>query len=376
MIEVFLVLLFLVQVFGESIVIPEEIAAGANYVSLVMLVLMIIKSKAHSGIYYSLFFLCVLSMVFLLSLTDQHKGGGNSFLILSSTVLFLGFRARTLDYNFICNKLLYIAILYVLFISFYQVLVLRDASLAATEVFKGPFSNQNTTAMITYSLMVFLGIFSILANQRRALIDLIIFMLFLIVLLTQSRAGALSASIFLLGYSWIKYRHWLILPIGLFGVILALYLLNNDLLLERILVRLSDLSGSGRTQIWSEAYLKLTENYKSFLFGIGVNNMTFGYGKAEGLSAHNAYINFIANYGVIAFFFLVLFLFYILFKVKSVSTVLFFSILSSLVYGVFETNLFTGFGPVWLVFLYSVYFYNSLRERNAYINNTFRTLRY
>jgi len=368
MIELGLVIILIFQLLGESNWV-SGFSSYSNYISALVMLLVIANSRLTFDIYKYLVVACLVFISFVVNWYEQHVGGFNATLLLILSLLFIALKGREVKYNHIYNYTLVLAVAFIVFILF-SVLIIGDkggGSLAIT----GPYENQNTLAMLSFSVLVLLGLVNIKSNKLSSVADFILMLLFVVVLLTLSRAGILSSMIFLLGYSWLRYRFLMLFPLLILLFSLSILLINNGHFSEYFIHRITDSSGSGRTVIWTEAAGIIFSDWCSFLFGIGVNNLFFEYGGADNLSVHNSYLNYIANYGVFALFFLLLFIFLKVRKVDAKNKVLFFSIASALMYGMFETNIFVGVNSVWLVLLYSIYFLNSDgKVKNAYSGNT------
>lgn len=365
--EFLLVLVFFLQIISQSTLITGDYSALFNLATIFLIGICVFRDIPPKNVLSYLLLIAPILISFSFNVHEQHIGGGNTTVILLFSTLFLFTHRVGLDlylfyrfFKYLCFSFLSLVFMYYFFIN--ESLILR-----------GPFSNQNTTAMVAYSLLAIICVISYqVRNKRFSGIDLIICLLFLVILLTQSRSGLIASLIFLPFYCWYRFRYFALIICGVIISSVVIILSTNEALLQRVIIRLTDTSGSGRIQIWYEACQIIMFNVSNFLFGVGVNKLSFSYGAADALSVHNSYINFVLNYGVLAFFVYIFFVFVKARQALSKSLLFFLVALSTLVYGLFETNLFVGFTPIWLSFLYLNFMATSVEVNYPYTNYSIR----
>ncbi len=184
-----------------------------------------------------------------------------------------------------------------------------------------------------------------------------IFIMILALLFTFSRGayiGVLASSLFMLGfYFWyfkVKLnKRAIFYTLSFFGILLIIF--TNTLFGDRFLssFSLSDVSNSGRIQIWktsSEVFLQ------NLIFGVGLGNLPIFFDPTASIkspiNAHNTFLDILSELGVVGFLlffgFLIYSFFGLSFKKDKFDYLRFFiiwSLIWYLIHSFFETSIFS-----------------------------------
>ncbi len=365
--DIVIIILFFLEIVRQSIF--SEVVGNAVINSVIILgfVVIIISSKLSRSFYIFLLLLIIVLMSVLANTSVIETGGYNSLVILVSCFGMMSMRVTHFNSSRFLACMAFLTFVFLVVLYFFYFFNLQPMSDRFGFILRGPYLNQNTTAMILFSLFVILIIFNF-KNSR--LINLLIAIVIFSILLTQSRSAILS-SFLLLFYHYFRRYKFKMIYIGLiyFGLI-GSYVYSQEDILQRLIVRLTESGSSGRLQLWGEALIKITADFKSLLFGLGVNQLVMQY-NASNLSVHNSYIAFFANYGLIATLTLILSIIYMLVNVSHRSFTLFVALSGILLFGLFETVLFGSFSSIWLSFIFLYYLREQTFKKHAYSNRTF-----
>ncbi|MDO6675993.1 hypothetical protein Q4517_10600 [Tenacibaculum sp. 1_MG-2023] len=278
----------------------------------------------------------------LLNSVYIEKGGYITFGLSTLSFMLLFINIKRIDIRKLYNYISFIVFLFLFIIYYFYLMGLQVIPSHIFYVLAGPFQNQNQTGMILLCLS------AIITSLQRStkLNHIMLFLLTVSIILTQSRAAMLGVFIILTFY----YRKKLILltPILIILSIQVIRLYAD--VFERLIHKITTGGSSYRVEFWTEALNNMQNNILTFFFGNGVNVTTVElYG--ESLSLHSSYVNFIVAYGWLATVFLILLIFYILYEAKKNDNLIFVSLLSLLAHGFFETSLFLGFSICWMSFI-------------------------
>lgn len=288
-----------------------------------------------------LFTFMVLSV--LLNSNHIEKGGYITFglSILSFVLLFINI--KRIDIRKLYNYISCIIFLFLFIIYYFYLMGLQVIPSHIFYVLAGPFKNQNQTGMILLSLSTLIVSF----QRVTKLNHIMLFLLTISIILTQSRAAMLGVFIVLIFY----YRKKLILLIPIL-IIFCIQIINIYAdVFERLIRKISNGSSSHRVEFWTKALKDMQSNILTFFFGNGVNVTTVKL-HGESLSLHSSYVNFIVAYGWLPTMFLFLLIFYILFVAQKNNNLTFVCLLGLLAHGFFETSLFLSFSICWVSFIF------------------------
>ena len=372
-VELILITILVINILNESILFDLVNKGIINFIILTSIIIIYSMSKLTKDLYLFLPLFFILLFSVFVNANQTEAGGLNTFVLFITSLPFLFIKSRKIDFYYMYRCLFTICLFFLVLIYYYYLFGLQETPEHLSFILSGPYINQNTLAMILFSLISLLMFFYPKINKglfKSKSFILLIFFLYLSVLLTQSRSAILLSTILLL-YCYRKYLIY-ITPVS----VLLLWLMPVSLIdrsfVERASSKISEAGSSGRVDFWYKTFSDLTTNVVSFLFGIGVNNVTI---KVDDISfsVHSSYVNFIANYGFLASIFMSFILIYIMYNSYKLSRLLFLIIFSILLYGAFETTLFSGYSILWLSMLFIYYSRTCLRDHDAYFNHSVRT---
>lgn len=369
-VEFYFILLVVILTLRESFVFFSYGTTVFNAAILLFLLPIFASSRINSDFYAVFSLVLFLLISVFININYLHLGGFNTFILLLTSLPFfflkpLSVNSKQLSKNLMVFSLVFLFVVYFYYLTGSQVILERISFILA-----GPYVNQNTLSMILLSLIALLLNFynrNTVSRFKKTTFHMIIFILYLSIVLTQARAAMLSAGVLLLFY----YRNKIFFVLPLLLILSFTVMYFNPDISSRLLLKLTSSSSSGRVGFWVEVITAMLGDIKAFLFGYGVNNTMMEY-QGGTLSVHNSYVNFLANYGFIAFSFLIMLLLYTLYKSYQASSLVFVSVISLLFYGLFETVLFSGYSVVWVTLLFI--YYTRSEVKNAHINYPVRTL--
>ena len=355
--EFIIVLTLFIVAIKESIIGHKIGTTPFNAITfLIFIYLLVFKTRYTKLLTFTLFFVTWLLITTLVNY-DLIKLGGYKTLVIGSLnwlMLATYFKEVNLQklFNYIALfVILFLVVNYIFYFGHWQYIPKRISF-----IFAGIYTNQNTTSMILLALLSFVVV---LRESKSAWVDILIALLYFTIFLTQARAALLGATPLLLFYykSKIKYIVPYFIAIFIFS---ALFL--GDFL-ERFYIKITQAGSTHRVDFWVQIIHRMLENLQTFLFGFGENRTTVDY-LGHHLSVHSSYVNFLANYGFIAFLMLLSLLLFLLSSTYKKSAILVVALASLLIHGLFETVLFLGFKITWVtfIFLYALREQISLKE--------------
>jgi hypothetical protein len=290
-----------------------------------------------------------------------QQGGYNTLLLLFSTIILLSSDIKQINNNVLLKYISFISIVFIFAIYFFYFNNIQLIQLHITYVLAGPFLNQNTTAMVLLSLFVFL----VFLNKKYFLVNLLIAILFISIILTQSRSAMLSAMIV---YLFI-YRKKILIIILSSPILIILVALLFEPFYHRMYIKMTEGGSSHRIDFWLYTISNQTNSIIHFLFGNGINTTNIQH-LGHTLSVHSSYINFFANFGLITLISLLALIGYILIKIYFFNKLHFILLISILIHGMFETTLFLGYNIMWITFIFIVILSKTRRKCYACVNHT------
>lgn len=338
-----IVFIFLMIILRESILNNIIETTIFNFFILITVVsLLFFYMKLTEKILIFQFLIIIVLFSTLINASNIEKGGYVTLFLFFVSLIMLSFKFVSVDIQklnkaFLVTSLLFIIVLYTFYFLGIQLIPAHISYILA-----GPFVNQNTTSMILLGLFTML----VMLNSGSRLAHLLIFVLFISIFLTQSRAALFAALILFLFF----YRKKILIFIPFFAILVLVFVSQVGDFSDRLLTKFSEAGTSHRVEFWLTTFSTLADSLESLLFGFGANvyraelNGSF-------LSVHNSYVNFIGNYGLASFTVLVFLLTYILYDAFRYSQLLFVALLSLLFHGFWETVLFSGFSMTWMVFI-------------------------
>lgn len=303
----------------------------------------------------SLFFFMLVSSFY--NFESIKSGGWNALMTLLVLFLLSSVKPNKDDFDFYKIEKSYLFITVIFLMTSYMLYILgaQFASSHTQYILSGPYLNQNTMSVNLFCLSI-IGCLIVKEENKYYFVPLLL-IIFLSIFLTMSRAGMLF-SIFVSLIFFGKNRIILFTP---FLVAIGLYFLPADFY-SRLESKTLEAGSSGRLDFINQVFSDKLDNIGSLFFGVGVNNTVF---KLHGdtLSAHNSYISFFSDFGLLCFSLLFMYIALILRKVERKSMLYMLLLLG---YGLFETILFKGLSLSFFLFCLLA---NNQRKKK-YVSNT------
>ncbi|MFV7784437.1 hypothetical protein ACNPKB_10135 [Shewanella marisflavi] len=357
------IIMFLMLLSGSFIeLVLPSLNSYLNVIILIFVVFLIITlifkrdTKINSALFVAtlvLFFFMLTSSIY--NYDNIESGGWNAL-----TVLFLLFLLTTLKPDFegfdFCKIEKSYIVISIAFLVFSFVLYFLGAQFATAHtqyILSGPYLNQNTMSVNLFCLSL-VGCL-ILREENKYYIVPLIFIFLVSIFLTMSRSGMLFSALLALVVFRKKVLYFIPFFLG-FG----LYLVPETFYM-RLITKTTEAGSSGRFGFIVNVFSEKFNNIDTLFLGSGVNTTVFQF-HGETLSAHNSYVSFTADFGVLCFTSLLVYIILVLFKVN-IKIMLFMMFL--LGYAFFETILFKGLSlPFFLFCLLANYEY-----KKTYTNN-------
>ncbi|KKM23933.1 hypothetical protein LCGC14_1610160, partial [marine sediment metagenome] len=269
------------------------------------------------------------------------SGGWNALMTLFVLFLLSSVRPNNNDFDIYKIEKSYFFITIIFLITSYMLYVsgAQFASSHTQYILSGPYLNQNTMSVNLFCLSI-IGCLIVNEGNKCYLIPLLL-IVFLSIFLTMSRAGILFSILVCL----IFFGRNKIILFNPFILAIGLYFLPADFY-SRLESKALKAGSSGRLDFINQVFLDKLDSLGSLFFGTGVNNTVF---KLHGdtLSAHNSYISFFSDFGLLCFSLLFIYIILILRKVERKSMLYMIFLLG---YAFFETTLFKGLSLSFFIF--------------------------
>ncbi|MFQ3178807.1 MAG: hypothetical protein ACI9H9_001939 [Pseudoalteromonas tetraodonis] len=290
----------------------------------------------------SLFFCMLVSSFY--NFESIKSGGWNALMTIFVLFILSSIKKGSDGFNLYKIEKIYLFIT-ITFLTISYILYILGAQFATSHtqyILSGPYLNQNTMSVNLFCLSI-IGCLIVNEKNKYYLIPLII-IIFISIFLTMSRAGILF-SIFVSLIFFGKNRFIIFLPFLPFLPAIGLYFLPTDFY-SRFESKALEAGSSGRLEFVNQVFLDKSDNIGSLLFGIGVNNTTFEL-HGDTLSAHNSYISYFSDFGLLCFSLLFIYIILILRNVERKSMLYMIFLLG---YAFFETTLFKGLSLSFFLF--------------------------